>query len=140
MDETSLNALVSGEDEELELSELNIKWKVSELCMEFEKYDNLKDKCDGVEEDLDEMEDDDTELDREERLTKKILKLKKKNYLRLIEEHEESLTYKWNALEKYINDDECMKGISRGDSYFMTSVFRVRKEFSDMVNQDLNSL
>jgi len=112
----------------------NIKWLICKLCIEFEKYDELKSECDEVEENLEEF-DDDLELDREERNKKKELKILKKKLLCSISKLESMLIYKWNALKNKISDDEYMKKISGGDSYFMSCVFRVRKEIQSLIDE-----
>lgn len=138
MDEKDLNALILREQNEpdQENQSVDIKWQVSKLCIEFEKYDNLKDKCEEVEDELEEFDEDDSELDREDRLNKKKLKMRKKYLLRLINEQEELLVNDWDSIKDDILNDEYMKTVSDGDTYFMTSLFRVRKEHHDMLSQE----
>ncbi len=114
------------------MNNIELKWKVAELLIEFEKYDDLKTKLDDIDEDLYEL-DDDLELNSSERSNKQKIKNNKRKTLELIKNHEKMLVKNWNFIKEYINNDAYIKKSSGGDSYFITSALRVKKEVKDMM-------
>ena len=117
------------------MNSIDLKWKVAELLIEFEKYDDLKTKLDDIDEELYELEDD-VELDSSDRSNKKKIKNDKRKTLELIENHEKMLVKNWILIKEYINNDEFVKKSSEGDSYFMTSAFRIKNEVEDMMSNN----
>ena len=117
------------------MDSIDLKWKVAELLIEFEKYDDLKTKLDDIDEDLYELEDD-VELDSSDRSNKKKIKNDKRKTLELIENHEKMLVKNWIFIKEYINNDEFVKKSSEGDSYFMTSACRIKNEVEDMMSNN----
>ena len=117
------------------MDSIDLKWKVAELLIEFEKYDDLKTKLDDIDEELYELEDD-VELDSSERSNKKKIKNDKIKTLELIDNHEKMLVKDWNFIKEYINNDGYIKKSSEGDSYFITSALRVKKEVKDMMSNN----
>lgn len=134
--ETEINNFAKhSEHSEQGLDDLDLKWLVSELLIELEKYDDLKEKYDEVKDELnedDDEEDDDEKLEPRER---RKLQMKLKVCQRDTERKENFLQKKWKVIEVFVENDDHMKRSSSGDTYFMTSVFRLRKEIFDMMNQ-----
>ena len=46
------------------------------------------------------------------------------------------LVKNWNFIKEYINNDTYIKKSSKGDSYFITSALRVKKEVKDMMSNN----
>lgn len=103
---------------------MNYAWLVSELIIEFETYDDLKDKYDEAE---DELDDEDIRPKEEKKL-----KLKLKVCQRKVEVQEDSINSKWKVLKDFVLDDKRAKCAGSGDAYFMTNIFRLRKEVRNM--------
>ena len=109
-----------------ELNSVDFAWLAAELIIEFEKYDDLKDKYDEVE---DELDDEDLRPKEEKKL-----KLKLKVCQRNVEVQENSINSKWKVLKDFVLDDKRAKHASNGDAYFMTNIFRLRKEVRAMLD------
>jgi len=106
------------------MSSNDIKWKVAELTIECEDYDDLKDEYGELEE---EIEDAETRRERKSKMNE-LEKLKKKMVVL-----EDGLLSRWDEVKCFIENNDDVKTISGGDSYFMISVIRIRKAVGQLL-------
>ncbi len=103
------------------MSSNDIKWKVAELMVECEEYDDLKDDHCDLEEEIEEAE-------TRREIKKKMNEFKKLK--RKMEVMEEGILSRWDEVKHPLENNDDVKIISGGDTCFMINVVRVRKEIN----------
>lgn len=101
----------------------DIKWVVSEIMVNLDDYDDMQEKLDNLDDEMDEI----TSRRKKNEKINEILALKDD-----ISTIKSNIVKKWLRIISTLSHTKDIQNISDGDTYFMISVIRIKKEIQNM--------
>ena len=114
---------MTHEESDHDIKEYDIKWKVADLTVHFEDYEDIKERYDDLDEEIEE-----TTSRRKRNEKKDELKDLKSD----MSDIKSTIVKMWKNVRSQLSNVKDIQNISKGDTYFMASVMRIKKDMKEL--------